>query len=93
MAKTFGGNWTREKLNILEGYFHAYLKVMRNQPFSIGYIDAFAGAGSIELASRDETSKLDASNLIDGSVKRVLSLNPGFDGHVLIDRDRKSIIP
>ena len=45
MNATFGGQWTEEKLDILEGYLDAYTTVLKNQPFSLVYLDAFAGEG------------------------------------------------
>lgn len=41
----FGGPWTREKLEILRRYLTAYTTGLKNQPFTLSYIDAFAGAG------------------------------------------------
>ena len=49
-ATTFGGSWTIEKLDILESYLDAYTTVLKNQPFKLMYIDAFAGTGRIELS-------------------------------------------
>lgn len=45
----FGGDWTLEKLNMLENYLNAYTTVMKNQDFSLIYIDGFAGTGSVKL--------------------------------------------
>ena len=41
----FGGEWTTEKLNILQKYLQAYVTVMKKQRFTLYYIDAFAGTG------------------------------------------------
>lgn len=46
MPNEFGGQWTAIKLNVLQQYLNAYLKVMKNQPFNLVYIDAFAGSGA-----------------------------------------------
>ena len=48
----FGGPWTQQKLNILEHYLDAYTTALKNQPFRLVYIDAFAGTGRIELQDR-----------------------------------------
>ena len=44
----YGGPWTREKLNILEKYLNAYTKALKDQPFKLMYIDAFAGNGRVK---------------------------------------------
>lgn len=41
----FGGDWTEQKLGILERYLEAYLIALKNQNFYKIYIDAFAGTG------------------------------------------------
>lgn len=43
--KTFGGPWTLIKLDILENYLKAYTTALKNRPFKLVYIDAFAGSG------------------------------------------------
>ncbi len=42
----FGGPWTEEKLAILRAYLDAYTTALKNQPFTLTYVDAFAGPGS-----------------------------------------------
>jgi three-Cys-motif partner protein len=45
----FGGNWTDQKMDIVEAYAKAYLKIMRRQKWARTiYFDGFAGSGSIE---------------------------------------------
>ena len=44
-TQQFGGQWTVEKLGILRRYLDAYTTALKNQPFSLTYVDAFAGAG------------------------------------------------
>lgn len=39
------GPWAKQKLDALENYLEAYMLVMKKQPFTLFYIDAFAGAG------------------------------------------------
>ena len=41
----YGGQWTVKKLEALKKYLAAYLTVLQAQPFSLLYIDAFAGPG------------------------------------------------
>ena len=42
---TFGGQWTRQKLDILQAYLDAYTTALKDQPFHLIYVDAFAGEG------------------------------------------------
>ena len=41
--QSFGGPWTIEKLNILSNYLDFYTTALKNLPFQLMYIDAFAG--------------------------------------------------
>lgn len=91
----WGGDWTEDKLRILRGYLDAYLKVLSKQRhrYSIGYIDAFAGAGYRRIARRSDDSLFglaaeDAQLFRDGSARIALSLNPGFDGYLFIEKSR-----
>ena len=42
---SFGGAWTRQKLEILRRYLDTYTTALKDQPFELIYVDAFAGAG------------------------------------------------
>lgn len=44
----FGGAWTTLKLLALESYMSAYTQALKNQPFTLHYVDAFAGTGKID---------------------------------------------
>ncbi len=54
---SFGGPWTKEKLAILNKYLDAYTTALKNQPFHLIYIDAFAGTGEVELTLVDKEKK------------------------------------
>ena len=41
----FGGPWTLTKLDILKDYLDAYTTALKNKPFRLIYVDAFAGSG------------------------------------------------
>ena len=43
MASFFGGSWTDRKLEILRRYLDAYTTALKNKPFCLTYVDAFAG--------------------------------------------------
>ena len=42
----FRGPWTQEKLGILRRYLDAYTTALKDRPFKLIYVDAFAGSGS-----------------------------------------------
>ena len=60
----FGGNWTREKLQILGKYLDSYTTVMKDQNFRISYIDAFAGTGWVEIGQNSDD---DQQKFLEGS--------------------------
>lgn len=68
---TYGGKWTREKLEILEKYLDAYTTALKKTPFKLMYIDAFAGTGHVDLDDNDE----DTENFIRGSAIRAVSID------------------
>ena len=83
----FGGDWTVQKLNILEYYLDAYTTALKKQPFDLVYIDTFAGSGQIGLSSQDP----DASNLISGSVERAIAIDDKpFDRLIFVDKNSTS---
>src|SRR4051812_33331857 len=66
----FGGNWTEQKIQILETYAKQYLKVFKNKPLQkLLYFDGFAGSGEIEY--RDEED----SRIIEGAAIRILKID------------------
>lgn len=79
MPNKFGGQWTVIKLNVLQQYLTAYLRVMKNQRhrYSLVYIDAFAGSGQVSI--RD-------GRLLAGSTKIALDTK-GFDHYVFVEQD------
>ena len=49
----FGGRWTEQKLEILGRYLDAYTTALKNQRFTLYYVDGFAGAGSYDDAAHE----------------------------------------
>lgn len=90
----FGGGWTQEKLARVSSYLSAYTNVLKNMPFTLIYIDAFAGTGyrniKIEekqgLGLTDLTGE-DAKAFHDGSAKIALRTNPRFGEYYFIEQD------
>ena len=84
----FGGQWTDEKLAILRAYIDAYTTALKKQPFTLAYVDAFAGPGSYS-AARDEYAEFDAFRT--GSPKIALETgDKPFDKLVFIEKDAKA---
>ena len=59
----FGGDWTEEKLQILDHYLTAYCKIFQTNPrakhLNTIYVDAFAGTGLIkQRTKRDRAGEL-----------------------------------
>lgn len=82
-ATSFGGDWTEDKLGILERYLDSYTTALKNQHFRLVYIDAFAGSGQVELGQPDR----DAVRLIRGSAKIAAQVdNKPFDRLVFVDK-------
>ena len=86
MSGGFGGRWTIEKLNILESYLDAYTTALKNQPFKLMYVDAFAGTGEISVRSADD----DARDFIDGSAKLAIEIDSKpFDRLIFVEKDTR----
>ncbi|MDE0122971.1 MAG: three-Cys-motif partner protein TcmP [Bryobacterales bacterium] len=86
-ATRFGGNWTVEKLDILERYLDAYTTALKDRPFKLVYIDAFAGSGQVRLGNVGP----DASALISGSAERAARINSKpFDRLYFVEMNSES---
>lgn len=71
MENKFGGSWTEQKINILETYAIQFLKVFKNKPNEkLLYFDGFAGSGSIELESDQESEP----KIIEGAALKILKI-------------------
>lgn len=88
MAHKFGGQWTEVKLSILRDYLNFYTTALKNQPFDLIYIDAFAGTGERE-------QKIEAAPLLNeeeeiriksGSVRIALETTPPFASYHFIEK-------
>ena len=83
-ALAFGGDWTKMKLDIIERYLDAYTTALKNKPFRLVYIDAFAGTGQVEIATDDEEGRA----VLRGSAERAIAIrNRSFDRMFLIEKD------
>lgn len=79
-GSNFGGQWTREKLAIIDDYLRFYVTALSKQNVKLIYIDAFAGSGKTYLPN---------GNQVDGSA--IISLQYNFDEYYFleIDKERK----
>ena len=87
-SPSFGGPWTREKLEILSKYLDAYTTALKEQAFQLIYVDAFAGAGSYQVGLNYTEDYGDFQELHNGSPRIALGiLDKPFDRLLFIERD------
>ena len=85
---SWGGNWTLEKLSILEKYLDAYTTALKNTSLSLMYIDAFAGTGRLSLPEELKQDASTTQDLISGSAQRALGIrNKEFDKLIFVEKD------
>ena len=72
----FGGEWTKEKLTIIDNYLQFYTTALSKQKVKLVYIDAFAGSGKTVLPD---------GSAVDGSA--LLSLQYNFDEYYFLEID------
>jgi three-Cys-motif partner protein len=77
-GQRFGGGWTQIKLDVLRSYLQAYTTALKNQPFKLLYVDAFAGTGEV-------VPKVEPASALDGSAKIALDTE-GFDRYLFIEQ-------
>ena len=81
----FGGNWTYQKIRIVESYSKAYLQIMKEHPYwKLMYFDGFAGSGEITVKG-----SMNAST-IDGAAKTILAIDHPrmFDMYYFVELDK-----
>ncbi len=91
-AVSFGGQWTAEKLEILRSYLNAYTTALEKQPFTLTYVDAFAGSGRwyspADYGPDDYGDFHNLHDVHDGSPTIALKIeNKPFDRFVFIEMD------
>ena len=93
----FGGGWTAEKLERVQKYLTAYTTALKNTPFNLIYIDAFAGTGYRKIKSIDSQQELmfpdlageDAEAFHAGSATIALETSPRFAEYYFIEQSAK----
>lgn len=84
----FGGEWTIQKLHIIEEYAKTYLTALKNQNVKKIYVDGFAGSGKTELKSSLKDGEKQAIT-VDGSA--LISLKYDFDEYYFLEVDEERI--
>lgn len=100
-GQKFGGGHTEDKLTRVAKYLKAYTTALKNQGFRLLYIDAFAGTGyretptaAMEDVQEDMFSGAipvdieNLKNLMKGSARLALEVEPPFDEFHLIEANR-----
>jgi three-Cys-motif partner protein len=95
----FGGAWTQQKLTALSKYLKAYTTIFKGNPrarfYSITYVDAFAGTGTLRrpelggFADFFPDLRKNEAEFRKGSVIRALEIEPHFDEYVFIEKSVK----
>lgn len=88
---SFGGDWTREKLDRVSAYLAAFQNVLKNQHFDLVYIDAFSGDGDVELRGDDMPLLEQGREFTEGSARRAIALSPPFDRYHFVDASAPSL--
>ncbi len=97
MKHSFGGEWTQEKLERISEYLIHYKIALKNQPFKLVYIDAFAGTGYINQKEDNfqpflpEFAEEEVKEFIDGSTRIALQLENPFDTYIFIEKDKERV--
>lgn len=86
---SFGGPWTQEKLEIIGSYLDAYTTALKDQPFQLIYVDAFAGEGYWRPGSAYVAEDYgEFTELLHGSTTIALNVQDRpFDRFVFIEKD------
>jgi three-Cys-motif partner protein len=89
----FGGTHTEKKLNAIEEYLVAFLRILSNTRLTTVYIDAFAGAGVIPSDYGGDLLKgiEDVDTLRVGSAIRALKLERRFNKYIFIEKSPEKL--
>ena len=97
LNEEWGGTWTRIKLQCLEEYMRMFTNSLKNTPFRLSYVDAFAGTGEILTSDKNYRNGM-FTELVDalgseeevekyfmGSARLALETNPHFASYFFIE--------
>ena len=90
---SFGGDWTKQKLEILRRYLDAYTTALKNRGFRLVYVDAFAGEGYWQSGSSYHLEEYDEFREVQkGSAAIALEIqDKRFDRLIFIEEDTKRV--
>ena len=96
-ANQFGGLWTERKLQILREYLQSYTIALKEQRFTLVYVDAFAGTGYVDIGSPDHSQEnpylvsgmdIDTAGILKGSARLALEIDGRpFDRFVFVEHN------
>ena len=81
----FGGDWTKNKIEILVKYAKAYLKIMKDKTYwKLLYFDGFAGSGFIIK------DKMPDIEITIGAARRIVEIEEprGFDYYYFVEKNK-----
>jgi len=101
VQKTFGGDHTNKKLEIIERYLKAYTQALKNLEWChTMYIDAFAGSGEVPQKRKskvridlftEKDSDEEEQIVFKGSAQRAMNLPSPFSSYKFIDKKQSNI--
>jgi three-Cys-motif partner protein len=70
------------------------MQIMKDKPFRVAYIDAFAGTGYIQVNKAEDTQGsllpgIEIKQFVEGSTRIALKIEPPFDRYIFIERREK----
>ena len=87
----YGGRWTEEKLEIIYRYLDAYTTALKDRPFRLVYVDAFAGDGTWRPSSGYAPEDYgEFREILKGSAARALDVQDRpFDRLIFIEKSQE----
>ena len=90
--RSFGGPWTQEKLQILSRYLNEYTTALKNRPFRLIYVDAFAGEGTWRPGSEYSNDYDDFREFFKGSARIALEIqDKQFDRLIFVEKGPRAL--
>ncbi len=95
-SERFGGPWTEDKLRRVHAYLAAYTTALKDRPFDLIYIDAFAGTGFRAKKHQHEQLNLaldefaDTDEIAKGSARLALDVVPPFHRYIFIEKNARA---
>ena len=84
---SWGGNWTKKKIEILVEYAKAYLTIMKERTYwNLLYFDGFAGSGIITKGNRIDL------DITRGAARRIVEIDEPrpFDHYYFVEKNKRN---